>query len=138
MEVQPYSFLTSALVAAGCSTPRSDRLTPGKQPQYPWHRRLGGSRGRPRVVWRRGKFLPYIGVRIPNRRACSGSLYPLGYPGPYVQLQCSIFNVCILPTTHYSGSCPVDKSAQKIFTVLEMQAGSTTRTFRHFYSPSFF
>lgn len=86
MEVQSYCFLTSALGEVGCLKPRSGRLTPGKQPQYPWYRRLGGPGAGLGGCGEEENVLPSTGVRIPNRAARSGPLYPQRYPGPYVQL----------------------------------------------------
>jgi len=58
VEVQPLSFLTSALNWASCPTPAM--LAPGKYPQYPLNRRLSEAT---ELVWmlcrRPGPYMQY-------------------------------------------------------------------------------
>ena len=71
---------TSALYGGTWSTPRPDRLPPGKT-QYPLYRRLGG----PEVLSGRvRKISPPTGIRSSDRPARSESPYRLRYPGPCV------------------------------------------------------
>ena len=56
-------YSTSALDGGGWSTPRSGRVTPGKDP-----------------VWMSAENLAHTGIRSPDRPAYSESLYRLSYP----------------------------------------------------------
>jgi hypothetical protein len=57
VELQPYSFVTSALEGIALAAPRSGRFTPGKI-RYPLYRKLGGTQGRSGLV---RKILPTPG-----------------------------------------------------------------------------
>jgi hypothetical protein len=85
VDVQIHVFLTLALVVGEISfTPRA-ALLPGKEPQYPLDRRLGGPQSR---SGRHGevKILDPTGTRNSDpsgRPAHSQSLYRLRYPGSH-------------------------------------------------------
>ena len=63
----------------GWSAPRPGRFTPPGKTRYPLYRRRGGPQGRSGRV---RKISPPTGIRSPDRRARSESLYRLSYPGP--------------------------------------------------------
>jgi hypothetical protein len=76
-------FLTSALVGGEWSASRRCRFTPGKEPRYPFYRRLGGPQSRSGRYEEVKIFYP-IRTRTPappGRPARSQSLYRLRYPG---------------------------------------------------------
>jgi hypothetical protein len=77
VEVQLYSFLSSALGGGGWSAPRSGRFTPGKDP-VPIAQGAGWAPG---PVWTCAKNLASTGIRSPDR---SQSLHRLSYPGPFL------------------------------------------------------
>jgi hypothetical protein len=75
VDVQLYSFSTSALGVGGWSAPGPGRFTPGKDPvlivqEAGWN---------PVPVWTCGKNLVPIGIRSPDRPSRSQSLYRLSY-----------------------------------------------------------
>ena len=78
VEVQLYSFMTSALDRRGWSGPRSGLFTPGKDP-VPIVQQVGWDPG---PVWTCAENLALTGIRSPDRPARSESLYRLSYPGP--------------------------------------------------------
>jgi hypothetical protein len=67
VEVQPYSFSTSALGGCGWSAPRPDRFTPGKYP-VPIIQEAGWAPG---PVWTCAKNLAPTGIGSPDRPARS-------------------------------------------------------------------
>jgi hypothetical protein len=69
---------TSALDGGGWSTPRSGRLTSGKDP-VPIAQEAGWAPG---PVWTGAENLAPTGIRSPDRPARSESLYRLSYRGP--------------------------------------------------------
>jgi hypothetical protein len=78
VEVQLYTFLTSALEEGGWSAPRPGRFTPRKDP-VPIVQEAGWAPG---PVWRGAKNLTSTGIRSPDRPARSQSLYRLSCLGP--------------------------------------------------------
>ena len=72
--------MTSALRWGGWSAPRPGRFTPGKDP-VPIVQEAGQAPG---PVWMGAENLAPTGIRSPDRRARSESLYRLSYPGPSV------------------------------------------------------
>jgi hypothetical protein len=69
VEVELYSFFTSALEGGGWSAPRPGRFTPEKDP-VPIVQEAG-----PGPVWTCAKNLVPTGIRSPGRPARSQSLY---------------------------------------------------------------
>jgi hypothetical protein len=78
IEVQLYSFSTSALGGGAWSAPRPGRFTPGKAP-VPTAQEGGWAPG---PVWTCTKNLAPTGIRSPDRPARSQSLYRHELPGP--------------------------------------------------------
>ena len=82
---QRYSFtlcLTSALDRGGWSTPRPGRFTSGKDPvSVVWEARWAPGR-----FWAGEENLAPTGIRSPDRRTRSESLYLLRYPGTRVSI----------------------------------------------------
>jgi hypothetical protein len=76
LEVELYSFSTSALERGGWSAPRPGRLTPGKDP-VPLVQEAGWAPG---PVWTCAKNLAPTEIRFPDPPARSQSLYRLSYP----------------------------------------------------------
>ena len=70
--------LTSALDGGGWSTSRPGRFPPGKDP-VPIVQEAGWAPG---PVWTGAENLALTGIRSPDCRARSQSLYRLSYPGP--------------------------------------------------------
>ena len=70
--------LTSALDGDGYSTPKPGRFTPGKD-AVPTVQEAGWV---PVQVWTSAENLAPTGIRSPDRRTRSVSLYRLRYPGP--------------------------------------------------------
>jgi hypothetical protein len=66
----------------GWTTPRPDRVTPGKETRYPRYRRLGRRQGRSGRV---RNIEPPTGFRSPDRAAHSESTYRLCHPGPQLK-----------------------------------------------------
>jgi hypothetical protein len=88
------TFLTSALVGGEWSVSRPFRFTPGKEPRYPFYRRLGGPQSRSGRYGELKIFDP-TGTRTPAPPGCparSQLLYRLSYPG---------FQPCGVYTTNY-------------------------------------
>ena len=85
VEVELYSFLTTALEGGeGVSVTPRPLFTPGKT-QYPWYRRLGGPQGRSGQV---REISPPPGS-IPDRPARSQSLHRLSYRAHYACVEIS-------------------------------------------------
>jgi hypothetical protein len=78
---RPTLSLTSAIDGGLWSTPRPDRFTPGKD-TVPIVQEAGWAPG---PVWTGAENLAPIGIRSPDRPACSESLYRLRYPGSRVR-----------------------------------------------------
>jgi hypothetical protein len=76
VEIQLYSFSTSALGGGGWSVPRPGHLYPGKDP-VPIVQVAGWASG---PVWTCAKDLAPTGIRSPDRPARSQSLYRPSYP----------------------------------------------------------
>ena len=70
--------LTLTLDEVAWSTPRPDRLTPGKDP-VPIVQEAGWATG---PVWTAAKNLALTGIRSPDRPARREPLYRLSYRGP--------------------------------------------------------
>jgi hypothetical protein len=78
-------FLTSALVGGEWSVSRSCRFTPGKEPRYPFYRRLGGPQSRS-GQYGEVKILDPTGTRTPTPPGCpalSHSLDRQNSPGSH-------------------------------------------------------
>jgi hypothetical protein len=83
--------LTSALDVIGWSTPRPGRFTPGTHCIGGWVGPRGGLDGY-------GKSRP-TGIRSPNRKARSESLYGLSYPDPCIKFE---HITHVIPPSHTS------------------------------------
>jgi hypothetical protein len=81
VDVQLYSFSTSALGGVGGQQHAPAALPPGKT-RYPLYRGLGG---------RVRKISPPTGIRSPDRPARSRSLYQLSYPAHSLQMDRELF-----------------------------------------------
>ena len=77
-------------------------LSPGKT-RYPLYRRLGGPQGRSGRV--RKISPPRTGIRSPDRRARSESLYRLSYPGSHINQPCKQHNTHSSVCTEYIYWC---------------------------------
>ena len=86
VEVQLYSFKTSALEGGKGSAARPGRTLPLGETRYPLYRRLGGPQGRSG----RAENLAPTGIRFSDRPARSSVAIPTELPGPHLRTRSHI------------------------------------------------
>lgn len=79
-QVQHHPFLNLALEGSARSTSHPIALCPGKEPQYPLDRRLGGPQSQSACFGKKKNFSPLLGI-TPRRSSLCHSCYTK-IPGP--------------------------------------------------------